>query len=160
MFSGTARRPAPVPSRKTIMRWADWIRRRLTPSPVTARRSRARLAVHLLEDRTVPSGTGGTPEDLALMSSSNAQAANSPLPQLGDPVWKDLNANGFQDEGEPGIAFVTLHLFEGSTLVGTTTTNGQGTFWFNHWNVHNGTVSTADDGLKANTSYQIRVAGD
>jgi hypothetical protein len=30
---------------------------------------------------------------------------------LGDYVWEDLNHNGLQDDGEPGIAGVTVHLY-------------------------------------------------
>jgi hypothetical protein len=48
-----------------------------------------------------------------------------PLPQcgaLGDFVWHDLNHNGIQDPGEPGINGVTLTLSEGGSTLATTTT--------------------------------------
>jgi uncharacterized repeat protein (TIGR01451 family) len=89
-----------------------------------------------------------------------APQPKAPFPQIGDKVWRDLNGNGTQDPGEPGLAFVTLQLYKGATLVGTTTSNGAGEYAFNRWNVTNGTADPADDGLKANTAYQIRVAGD
>src|SRR5579871_1838006 len=48
---------------------------------------------------------------------------------IGDFVWHDLNRNGIQDSGEPGINNVTVRLFDSSNnLVATTTTityNGQ-----------------------------------
>ena len=36
----------------------------------------------------------------------------SDLGALGDYVWHDLNANGVQDEGEPGINGVTVRLYD------------------------------------------------
>ena len=84
-------------------------------------------------------------------------APRPPYPQIGDRIWLDQNANGLQEAGEPGLGFVTLQLYKGNTLVGTTTSDGMGAYAFNHWNVHNGTSDPADNGLKANTAYQIRV---
>ena len=93
-----------------------------------------------------------------LASTTGPAQPQAPLPQIGNTVWKDLNGNGLQDPGEPGIGSVTLQLFQGTKLVGTTVTDGQGKYAFNRWNVTNGTADTADDGLKAGTAYQIRVA--
>ncbi|MDZ4808163.1 MAG: SdrD B-like domain-containing protein [Bacteroidota bacterium] len=46
---------------------------------------------------------------------------------IGDFVWKDLNSNGIQDEGEPGIAgaTVTLTYPNGATVSTTTGPNGE-----------------------------------
>jgi len=41
---------------------------------------------------------------------------------IGDFVWSDLNNNGIQDAGEPGINGVTVQLLQGSTLIATTVT--------------------------------------
>jgi LPXTG-site transpeptidase (sortase) family protein len=41
---------------------------------------------------------------------------------LGDFIWNDLNANGIQDPGEPGINGVDIELLSGETVVATTTT--------------------------------------
>jgi hypothetical protein len=50
---------------------------------------------------------------------------------LGDFVWKDVNANGIQDAGEPGISSVTVKLFDGTnTQVATATTNASGLYLF------------------------------
>jgi hypothetical protein len=50
---------------------------------------------------------------------------------IGDRVWDDLNGNGQQDGGEPGIANVTVKLFTaGGSLVGTTSTNASGLYSF------------------------------
>src|SRR5436190_1261516 len=49
---------------------------------------------------------------------------------IGDLVWQDTNGNGIQDTGEAGIAGVTVKLFSGSTLLGTTTTSASGAYQF------------------------------
>jgi hypothetical protein len=55
--------------------------------------------------------------------------------QIGDFVWQDLNNNGCQDAGEPGIPNVTVQLYSGAcgtagTLVATTTTDSTGHYLF------------------------------
>jgi Ca2+-binding RTX toxin-like protein/protocatechuate 3,4-dioxygenase beta subunit len=58
--------------------------------------------------------------------------------QLGDRVWADRNANGRQDEGEPGIGNVTVRLLDlTGMVVATTTTDASG--WYRFANVHPGT---------------------
>jgi len=50
---------------------------------------------------------------------------------LGDFVWNDLNANGIQDGGEPGIDGITVNLYDaGNNLVGTQPTAGGGLYLF------------------------------
>ncbi|HEX2865862.1 MAG TPA: SdrD B-like domain-containing protein [Ignavibacteriales bacterium] len=50
---------------------------------------------------------------------------------IGNLVWNDLNQNGIQDNGEQGIANVTVELYTCSgTLVSTTTTNSNGIYGF------------------------------
>jgi protocatechuate 3,4-dioxygenase beta subunit len=51
---------------------------------------------------------------------------------LGDRVWHDLNKNGTQDAGEPGVPGVTVTLFNSTTgaTVATTTTDGSGNYNF------------------------------
>jgi hypothetical protein len=59
-----------------------------------------------------------------------------PNPQpaaLGDFVWHDVNKNGIQEAGEPGIAGVTVKLFDcASNLLASTTTNASGLYLFNN----------------------------
>ena len=51
--------------------------------------------------------------------------------QIGNRVWIDSNANGVQDPGEPAVAGVTVHLYNGAnTLVGTALTDSSGTYYF------------------------------
>jgi len=50
---------------------------------------------------------------------------------IGDRVWNDLNKNGIQESGEPGVANVTVRLYtQSGTLLATTTTNIQGIYQF------------------------------
>ncbi|MES2719002.1 MAG: SdrD B-like domain-containing protein [Pseudomonadota bacterium] len=50
---------------------------------------------------------------------------------LGDRVWLDSNANGVQDNGEQGIADVTVQLKNtAGTVLQTTTTDAQGNYLF------------------------------
>ncbi|MBN1558615.1 hypothetical protein JW998_00080, partial [candidate division KSB1 bacterium] len=51
---------------------------------------------------------------------------------LGNYIWDDLNNDGIQDAGEPGVDGVTVNLYksDGTTLLGTTTTAGGGIYGF------------------------------
>ncbi|MBL6076709.1 carboxypeptidase regulatory-like domain-containing protein [Belnapia sp. T18] len=50
---------------------------------------------------------------------------------IGDKIFEDLNANGVQDSGEPGLAGVKVDLYNAANqLVATTTTTGTGAYSF------------------------------
>ena len=50
---------------------------------------------------------------------------------FGDRVWDDLDGDGIQDAGEPGIPSVTVRLYDpASNLVATTTTDANGLYAF------------------------------
>jgi hypothetical protein len=54
-----------------------------------------------------------------------------PRASIGDRVWEDLNANGIQDDGEPGIGDVAVQLFDCSdNLQASTTTTASGFYSF------------------------------
>jgi hypothetical protein len=63
-----------------------------------------------------------------------ATPTNTPAPQLGsigDRVWNDLNRNGIQEAGEPGVANVAIELKDCvGNLLRTTTTNASGVYSF------------------------------
>jgi protocatechuate 3,4-dioxygenase beta subunit len=62
----------------------------------------------------------------------NIDAAAYLPAELGDRVWNDINKNGTQDAGEPGVPDVTVRLFtQTGQLLGTTVTNAQGLYFFN-----------------------------
>ena len=51
--------------------------------------------------------------------------------QIGDAVWNDLNSNGVQDSGEPGVTGVTVRLIDAATnTVAATQTTSSGTYLF------------------------------
>ena len=51
------------------------------------------------------------------------------LASLGDTVFRDLNGNGLQDEGEPGVPGVTVNLLT-SDQIASTTTDANGRYGF------------------------------
>ena len=58
-------------------------------------------------------------------------ASLTPPGELGDFVWRDLNANGIQDAGEPGIPDVQVKLLDATgTVLRTTTTDSNGLYRF------------------------------
>jgi hypothetical protein len=63
--------------------------------------------------------------------------ANDPtwVPAIGDRVWEDLDGDGIQDSGEPGIGGVAVRLFDGSgRQIGSTVTDANGRYEFrNLW---------------------------
>ena len=61
------------------------------------------------------------------------------LNTIGDFVWRDKNANGIQDAGEPGIQGVVVELLNGTTVTATSTTDANGLYQFT--NVANGTYT-------------------
>ncbi len=54
------------------------------------------------------------------------------ISQLGNLVWNDLNANGIQDAGEPGISGVTVNLYkcDVTTVFATKETDANGNYMF------------------------------
>jgi hypothetical protein len=81
--------------------------------------------------------------------------------EIGNRVWRDLNANGIQDPDEPPLAGVTVQLVDTATgtVVGTATTDANGEYYFNASNVPDGDVASAgaQPGIKPNTNYIIRI---
>ena len=77
--------------------------------------------------------------------------AISSLPplEIGNRVWSDTDSDGIQDADEAGIDNITVQLYEGTTLVGTTTTANGGQWFFN--------TSNITGGVKPNTAYIVRV---
>ena len=68
-------------------------------------------------------GTQDLSQDMGIYLSGSAT--------IGDLVWDDLNQDGIQDVGEPGIAGVTARLYTSPTaFVAATTTDISGTYQF------------------------------
>ncbi len=63
---------------------------------------------------------------------------------IGNRVWEDMNGNGCQDMGEPGVSNVTVRLYDaGALLVDSAVTAGDGSYAFT--------------GLPTNSSYSVVV---
>jgi SdrD B-like domain len=76
-----------------------------------------------------------------------------PTGEIGDFVWDDLNGNGIQDSGEPGIAGVTVTLSGAAS--GTTTTDANGYYNFTGLGAGSYTVTVATPaGYTASPSNQ------
>ncbi len=69
--------------------------------------------------------------------------------EIGNRVWTDTNKNGVQDPGEAGINGLTVQLLLNGNVVGTTTTAGDGNYYFTSANV--------PGGILYDTTYQIRI---
>ncbi|MEZ5380927.1 MAG: SdrD B-like domain-containing protein [Microthrixaceae bacterium] len=79
------------------------------------------------------------------------EALLEPAPlEIGNRVWLDVDRDGQQDPNEAPIGGVTVHLYEGDTLVGTAVTDSEGEYYFNDANVDGGK-------LKPNTDYRIAI---
>jgi hypothetical protein len=80
-----------------------------------------------------PDGGGDSTADLALVDGADdldqdfGYAATS---VLGDRVWWDLNSDGVQDPGEPGLNGITVTATGPNGLSFTTTTSGDGGYLF------------------------------
>ncbi|MBS1788129.1 MAG: HYR domain-containing protein [Acidobacteria bacterium] len=55
--------------------------------------------------------------------------------EIGNRIWQDVNGNGIQDAGEPGLSGIHLRLLKNGIQVGETTTGSNGEFYFNNSNV-------------------------
>jgi hypothetical protein len=79
---------------------------------------------------------------------------------IGNLIWEDLNANGIQDAGEPGIDGVTVDLYRdlngngkvdpGEPLIGTQTTTGGGAYLFTG-------LPTVGNGVTGGGAYVVDV---
>lgn len=71
---------------------------------------------------------------------------------LGNFVWEDINNNGIQDPGEPGIPGITVTLYaaDGVTPIATTITNSNGAYSF--VNLDPGTYVVGFSGIPAGAS--------
>ena len=78
---------------------------------------------------------------------------------VGDRVWNDLNNNGIQDAGEPGLAgvIVTLYAANGTTVIATTTTDALGNYLFT--NLDAGSYVVGFSGLPAGYVFATKDAG-
>ena len=103
--------------------------------------------------RYPPFKAGGIGGSMTLLS--------DPAPiEIGNRVWRDVNANGVQDPGEPVFAGITVRLYQGSTLVGTAVTDANGEYYFVSSTVADpntgDNIGQVNGGIQYNTAYQVR----
>jgi hypothetical protein len=84
-----------------------------------------------IEPLSVGDGTSNVPASLSWVN----VAVCLPLePEctgvIGDFIWNDLNGNGLQDDGEPGISDVLVYLEDEQGVIDMTTTDSQGHYEF------------------------------
>ncbi|HQZ83569.1 MAG TPA: SdrD B-like domain-containing protein [Pyrinomonadaceae bacterium] len=82
--------------------------------------------------------------------------------EIGNRVWRDTNGNGVQDPGEPGIANVTVHLYDSNgVLVGTAVTDPNGEYYFISSSGVDVTptdnIGQVNGGIKFNSAYTIKL---
>ncbi|MCL7412203.1 MAG: MSCRAMM family adhesin SdrC [ANME-2 cluster archaeon] len=110
------------------------------------------------EDRL---GIGGRPASFAW----TATALSVPVEivcngSIGDFVWNDLNGNGIQDAGEPGIPGVTVNLSNESGILATTTTDSNGFYLFDGLCINCYTVEVDESTLPAGMIQTPTMVGD
>jgi protocatechuate 3,4-dioxygenase beta subunit len=94
-------------------------------------------------------------------------AGDEPPIEVGNLVWNDANYDGLQTAGELGISGVTVELFcdfdnndiPDGAAIGSTTTDGNGYWYFNNANVIDGDCGVAGNqtGLQLNKKYLVRI---
>ncbi|MBL7815790.1 MAG: hypothetical protein JNL70_12320 [Saprospiraceae bacterium] len=100
----------------------------------------------------------GTQGKAAGLGVTDAVCAVAPI-EIGNRVWKDTDADGIQDAGEPAMQGVTVKLYaaNGTTVLATATTDANGAYYFSS---KTGT-STANTiygvNLQPETDYYIKV---
>ena len=90
-----------------------------------------------VDDSSVPFGatltSASDPLDVSVASGEDFNTADFGyrFPALGDVVWVDVDGDGIQDAGEPGLAGVTVTLFDDSDVqVGSMVTAADGSYGF------------------------------
>ena len=82
---------------------------------------------------TVPLIVPTTATDTTSADTDNDAEASvtvASLVSVGDYVWLDTNRDGLQTPGEPGVGGVTVTLTDAAGATRTTSTNGDGYYWF------------------------------
>lgn len=109
---------------------------------------------------------GGSAKRMAVYASEPLRAGKSnglgdiellcrtqPPTIIGNRVWTDSNGNGLQDAGEAGINNVTVELWRGNVLVGRTTTNASGEYYFTIRESTAADGSTTDADVRQTSPY-------
>jgi hypothetical protein len=100
---------------------------------------------------SLPSVTTDRTWDLGILSLTKAS--------IGDFVWNDLNRNGVQDAGEPGVAGITVTLYDNTgTAIASAITDAAGFYFFP--NVNPGTYTVGFSTIPANAGFTAQDTGN
>lgn len=100
--------------------------------------------------RTAPFNVQAGIDNIEIDAGFYLQPANKA--SLGNVVWNDLNNNGQQDAGEPGVEGVAVTLYNSSNVaVATTKTDAFGNYVFN--NLDPGTYNVGFSGLPSGFTF-------
>ncbi|MCK4774136.1 MAG: hypothetical protein KAT30_05100, partial [Candidatus Krumholzibacteria bacterium] len=90
------------------------------------------ITVQALSEKDASSTLDGLPASLAWLTAGlEIAAVEERLAALGDYVWHDLNMDGIQDAGEPGIERVTVNLYDcADNFLATMPTDANGLYLF------------------------------
>ncbi|MBN2104257.1 cadherin-like domain-containing protein [bacterium] len=81
---------------------------------------------------TISDGRGGTDTATVTVTVTEGSVQTG---SIGDWIWLDLDQDGLQDAGEPGIANVTVSLYDDSdNMLASTSTDGSGYYLFSNLN--------------------------
>lgn len=102
-----------------------------TPTPVQATPTPPTATVTPVLSPTATSTPSPMPTSTATLPPTPTSTATPPVNGIGNRVWRDDNANGLQDVGEPGLAGVTIQLEDAQDhVLKSTTTNANGNYLF------------------------------
>lgn len=114
-----------------------------------ANNSDANTATLTTDAIVLPASTVDLNWDMGIVSATRAS--------LGDFVWNDLDGDGRQDAGEPGVAGVTVTLYNSSNVaVAQTVTDANGFYFFS--NVLPGTYSVGFSTIPAASTFTVQNA--
>lgn len=120
----------------------------------------------VLSSDTIAQAEGLTGSDVSFSKSGSigdleVLCNNAPV-QIGNRIWNDINANGIQDPGEPGVAGVTVQLkrVADDYIWGTAVTDTNGNYYFSsnlteRWQ---GNGDSTGGGLLPNEAHYLRIA--
>lgn len=88
-----------------------------------------------------------------------------PLATLGDKVWRDDDNDGIQDSGEPGVAGITVTLYQNGTdgnpgttddvVIGTTVTDAYGNYLFDNLSASTNNATQYNVAFTLPSNYQF-----
>ncbi len=114
-------------------------------------------AYEVFDDRITLSQPDATPSKANGLGDVELSGDEAPI-EIGNHVWADMDRDGIQDSGEPGVPGVHVQLkTPGGTVLATSITDGNGNYFFNDSNVPDGDPGTPGNqpGLLTLTAYKI-----